>query len=230
MKIGFSALAALLVTAGGLRAQTSVPAWQLEVARDSFVINIQGQPMGFTVLAVERAGDGYRVTETTRIGGMVEQDTEVMLDAQHRPTSVKQSGQAGGQQMNIEVKYAGSHVTGSASIPSPSGVQNHTIDMELPAGAVDDNLMQVVLARLPWSETTSYTIPMFSAGRNAVSEQTIKVVRTEKVTLPGGDVDAFKAEMQSGAQVINFWFSTAAPHRILKTAPVGAPLEIVRAN
>src|SRR5262245_53073312 len=76
--------------------------WKLTATRDSFVMRVNGQSMGYTVLAVERIPAGFRVTENTRIGTMIEQTTEILLDTEQRILSVLQSGKARGQEMRIE--------------------------------------------------------------------------------------------------------------------------------
>ena len=210
---------------------TPLPAWQLREARDSFVVNVQGKPMGFTVLAVDKMPDGgFRVTENTQIAQFVEQKTEVLLDRDHRILQVIQSGKMRGQDARIAIEYHGTHVKGAATVPGAQGPQSFVIDTEVPASVIDDNLLQSVFGALPWSSDANWTMPVFSAGKNRVTQHSLVVTGVEQLAISGGAVEAYRAELRDGESVVALWVSTAKPHRVLKTAPVGAPFEMVRAN
>jgi len=203
-----------------------LPAWQLHESRDSFVINIQGKPMGFTVLSVEATRAGYRVTENTQIGGMMQQKTELLLDKAHRLRQVNQSGKMRGQDARIAIEYDGKRVRGAATMPGPEGGHSFMIDLPVPANVIDDNLLQSIFPVLPWSADANWTIPVFSAGKNQLSETTLVVTGSESVN----NVESYRAELRGGEMTVAIWVAKAAPHRVLKTAPVGAPFEMIRAN
>jgi hypothetical protein len=187
--------------------------------------------MGFMVVAVEAlAGGGFRITDDTQVGEMIRQKTELVLDRLHRIKTVNQSGKMHGQDARIAIEYSGKQVKGAASIPGPDGLQSFTINSEVPANVVDDNLLQSIFAVLPWSADAKWTIPVFSAGKNQLHEATLIVMGSEAVTTPSGTVDSYRAELRGGENTVAIWVAKAAPHRVLKTAPLGAPFEIVRAN
>jgi len=206
------------------------PPWKLVATRDSFVININGQSMGSTMLTVVPLPSGFHVTESTRIGTMVEQTTEIILDSQQRLVSVTQTGRMRGQDARIDLKYGGNRVKGSALIPGPDGTKSHDVDSAVPNDVIDDNLLQAVIAVLPWSAEAQYDLPVFSAGRNTLMNVKLIVTGSEAVVLPGGPVAAYKIQMTGGEHDTFFYMSKAAPQRLLKITAAEAPFEIVRAN
>jgi hypothetical protein len=104
------------------------------------------------------------------------------------------------------------------------------VDKQVPMNVIDDNMIQAVLPLLPWSESSSWTVPVFSGGMNSLSNQTLEFTDEIPVTVPGGKFDAYRVELRSDNGVIAFYISKAAPHKVLKIVPAGAPFEIVRAN
>ena len=55
----------------------------------------------------------------------------------------------------------------------------------------------------------------------------MRVTGTGSVTVPAGTFDAYTVEMTGGQLPLMFYVTTAEPYRIVKSAPVGAPIEIV---
>jgi hypothetical protein len=204
-------------------AHAQIPAYQLQAARDSFEIRIQGRPMGFTVLAVETHTVGFRVTERTQLGTAVEQNTEILLDRQQRLMSVRQNGRMRGQDARIAIEYGHQHVRGTALIPTPAGSPDSLhIDTHVPADVIDDNLLQTVLAFLPWTADAQWTLPVFSAGKNQVTQRTLKVTNVEE--------SAYRVELQGGEMPLTFWVSRSAPHRVVKLSSAQGAFEMVRVN
>ncbi|HEY0809375.1 MAG TPA: hypothetical protein VGD49_04400, partial [Longimicrobiales bacterium] len=82
----------------------------------------------------------------------------------------------------------------------------------------------------PWSANARWTIPVFSAGKNQLNDMILVVMGTEALNTPLGTVDTYHAELRGPEMTVGIWVSKAAPHRVLKTAPVGAPFEVLRVN
>lgn len=232
MKGSYSLVALVsLLTTVPLEAQTPLPKWTLTAGRDSFVMSLRGEAKGYTVLAVEPLADGgFRVTEHTQIGAAVDQKTMILLDADHQLKRVMQSAKARGQDLRIDLNYGNGRVQGSAVTPAQGGTQSQTIDSEIPANAVDDNLVQSLLAALPWSEQSHWVMPVFSAGKNGLTDMILKVQAIEPVSVPAGTQAAYKIEMRGDVVAVQIWISKSTPHRLLKMVPIGSPMEIVRAN
>jgi hypothetical protein len=61
-------------------------------------------------------------------------------------------------------------------------------------------------------------------------ETTLVVTGSEALSTASGSVETYRAELRGGEETVVIWVTKAAPHRVLKTAPMGAPFEIVRVN
>jgi len=55
----------------------------------------------------------------------------------------------------------------------------------------------------------------------------MKVTGTQSVTVPAGTFDSYVVEMTGGQVPLMFYVTTAQPYRVVKSAPVGPPIEIV---
>jgi zinc protease len=198
--------------------------------RDSFAIRLNGAPVGWQRGVVEPTAEGYRYTEDLRLGGFVEQTTVLEFDRTGAMRSVKQTGKQQGQDVSIDVSYAGGRAKGSAKTPDPATGQLKavTIDTALAPGTLDDNALQALLPALRWRADATWTFNVLSAGQGELKPWTLKVTGTEPVKLGEQSVEAFRAELSGGPAPLVLWVSTGAPHRLLKLSIAGQPVEFVR--
>lgn len=221
----------LMATATTLHAQAGLPSYRLQEERDSFEIRIQGKPMGFSVLGVTPDGDGFRVTEHTRMGDALIQQTEILLDKQQRLQAVQQKGRMRGHDTRIAIRYADQRVRGDAIVlRREGGTDTLHIDMLLPANAVDDNLLLSLLSVLPWTQDASWTIPVFSAGQNRLTDWKLSVAGIETVIAASGQLDAYRVQLQGAENEVTYWLRLNPPHRVLKISTHNGALELVRVN
>jgi hypothetical protein len=223
--------AALLAFAGVTSAHAQQkPNWPetaLTAHRDSFVIIVQGQQRGSSVFTVHTKGDSAHIVEKTVMGTMGKQDSEIFTDLHGHLRSVTQASSFGGQQAMLNVAYQNGHAKGLSL--SPGQPQPAQVDALVPADAVDDNAFQALLPGLPWKLGAKWEFPVFSAQNNSVTSQTLTVEGVEKVTVPSGTFEAYRAVLQAAIPV-TFWVNRAVPHRVLKVAPNGQPFSMELAN
>ncbi len=65
---------------------------------------------------------------------------------------------------------------------------------------------------------------MFSSGEGVTKVATIKVTGVENVTVPAGTFSAYRLEISGMQLPVVMHVSTESPRRMLRVAPVGAPL------
>ena len=232
MKPASLALAALLLTltSAPLAAQSPINIAALVSRTDSFVVMIQGNPLGFQRTTVERTETGLRMVDDVQIGPIMTQHTEVEFSTDGAMRSTKQTGQVRGQNTSIEIAYHDGRAKGSATTPSAAGLVTTAIDTTVVPGAVDDNLLTTVLPALAWSPTASITLPVFLSGKGYVQPVTLAVKGTEQLTVPAGTFDVYRVELSGGQAAVAMFVTTDSTHRLIKIAPRGAPLEFVLAK
>jgi len=190
---------------------------------------VQGRPLGSQTQTVERTADGFTVTQVAMLGPIGTQTTTLTLDERLGMRSVKQTGKMQGMDTRIDVAYANGRATGSAATPQPTGgVKEVQVNAEVPAGAIDDNLVATLLPTMPWAAGAKLTVPVFASGEGALRSYTFTVAGAESVTVPAGTAQAWRIESTGGQVPVTYWVEQAAPHRLLKLAPAGTPLELVR--
>lgn len=218
------------VTAASLTAPATARALPLDPARlvahrDSFVVRIQGNPLGYSVENVEKTGDGWTVRDDVLIaGGLVRQSTTLVTDARLAPRSLVQTGSQQGQSLAASVTFADGRAKGTASRPGPQGVQPVTVDAAVPAGALDDNALLAAVPALPWAPGKSFTATAFSSGKNALATLTLTVAGTESFTVPAGTFQVYRVDQTGGDQPATFYVTTAAPYRVVRL--VTGPIEL----
>jgi zinc protease len=196
------------------------------VARtDSFTIFVQDKPFGYQTSTLERVDGGWKYSEATRLATFIQQNTEVRFTDRMVMQSVSQTGKVQGVDTKIDVTYASGRAKGSAAVPSPGGVKAVAVDAAVPAGAIDDNLITTILPALKWAVGAKFTVPVFQSGKGSATALSVSVSGEESVEVPAGKFDAFKAAMTGGDSPLTIWVEKAAPHRLLKMAIAGQPVE-----
>lgn len=220
------------VAAGGnspapSKAPVAIDASKLVAASDSSSILVQGNPFGSAVKQVQRSADAISITERAAIGPMMSQTTTITLSPAGEMRSVVQTGSVQGMPTKIEANYANGRVKGNATTVSQAGPKSVTFDTALAPGTIDENAVSAIVPALPWSKTASFTIPVFASGEGVARTFKMKVTGTQSVTVPAGTFDSYVVEMTGGQVPLMLYVTTAQPYRVVKSAPVGPPIEIV---
>jgi hypothetical protein len=220
--------AALLAPAGPPRLDRS----QLAARSDSFRVLVQGNEFGTQVSKLQPAGDSVTYSETMSLGPVGQQQTTVIFNAaDFSMRRMDQSASFSGQEGEAHFRFSGGRLQGNAKVPQQSGTpKEFAIDTVVPAGTFDDNAVPVILPALPLAPEASIRLNVFSSGEGGLKVFTLKVGGPESVTVPAGTFRALRVEMTGGQSPVVIHVSTETPRRIVKIAPVGAPivLELVK--
>lgn len=202
---------------------------RLVAARDSFTVMVQGNPFGYQVSRLERDGDGWRYREESNIGPIIQQQTEVRMGGDLSMRSVAQQGSFQGNAMSLDVRYAGSMVSGTGMTPGAQGMQQVRYDnVQVPEGTIDDNAVPALIPLLKWESGATFTLAVFASGKGAMERRTLRVTGEEAVVVPLGTFGAYRVEYAGGDAPGTYWVESSPPHRVLKFGPAGAPVEFVR--
>ena len=223
---------ALLLSSSALPigAQSPINFGTLAARSDSFVVLVKGNVLGFQRTVVERTETGFRVVDDVEISPVMSQRTEVELLADGTLRSTRQTGRVRGHDTHIDVTYADGRAKGSATTPTVAGAHTITIDTTVAAGAIDDNLITALLSAFAWSPKSEFTIPVFLSGKGEMQAVTLAVKATESITVPAGTFDVYRVQLAGGPAPVAIYVTKAAPHRLIKVAPQGTPLEFVLAK
>lgn len=224
----YSLSLACLLVATPAAAQGPIDFAKVQSTRDSFVVLVQGTPRGYEVTSVERTADGILVRDETNLMPLMRQTTDVRIGPAGEMRSVKQTGEAQGKPMGIDVRYLGGRATGDASTPARDGtIEKKVIGADVPPGTIDDNVVLPLLVGLPWAPGASFSLPVFASGQNALRTVQLTVVGTESLTVPAGSFETYKVELTGLPAPLTLHVNAVAPHRVLKVVPQGSPLEFV---
>ena len=218
------AAADLEVRAGG----PAIDASRLVATSDSFAVLVQGQVFGFQASSLVRSDDGWTYTERSQLATIIQQTTTVTFGADLAMRRTEQTGRIQGQEMGVRISYDAGKATGEGQVPGAQGMEPvRFADVAVPAGTIDENLASVVLPYLIWTPDARHTLNVLTS-KGAVQPRTYAVTGEESVTIAGAPVVAFKISVSGGEAPAVMWVEKAAPHRLLKIAPVGQPIEFVR--
>jgi zinc protease len=194
---------------------------------DSFAVNVQGNPMGWQTSALVRTPNGYSYRTAVQLGAMMQQKQETTFGSDLQPMAVKGTGTVQGMAMNTDLSYSGGRVKGSTVKPGAGGLQAVTVDTTVAPGVLDDNMIGALMPALNWAPNAKFTASSFDAASNSVRPITMSVAGTESITVPAGTFPVYRVELTGQSQPLTLYVTTASPHRVVKMAPVGAPIEFV---
>ncbi len=201
----------------------------LTAQSDSFAVIYQGNAIGAQVAKLEMVDGGWKYTETTAIPmAGVTQSATLTFSSTLAMQETHQSGSAGGQQIKVDLTYAGGRVKGKSVTPSQTGPKSVDVDAEMPAGAIDDNAITPLVAAMKWAPGATFTITAFQGGKGAVGQLTLAVAGEEKVKVPLGEFDAYKVDFLGGEAPITLYVTKAKPYKVIKIVPTGMPITIER--
>lgn len=196
---------------------------RLAPRRDAFDILVRGQKRGQQTATLERTDDGWRYVEESELPPMIQQRTEVWLDATGGMRRVAQTGQMMGQEMRIAASYERGHVVAEAVTPSAKAPVHS--DQQLAAGVVDDNALLALLPALaPLEVGQAVEWSVFATGKGKAKATRIEMVGREA----SGSVAAVRLRVVAEDGRQEFLIGEAAPHPILAMTTSGAPMELRR--
>jgi hypothetical protein len=199
---------------------------QLVSHRDSFVVLLQGQPIGSRVTLLKRTDDSLVYHERFILGEAGEQRLALVFDPKTLAvTQVDQTGTMRGQKHEVHLTYSAGRVKGSASLPQPNGEpKTLTIDTTVAAYTYDDNAINVIVPALPLADGKSFPIRVFSSGDGRSKVFTATVSKADSMSVPAGRFDAYKVEVTGGDAPFVFYVGGDTPRRVIQLEIVGTPL------
>jgi len=197
---------------------------------DSLLITVQGRAIGLQVAELTRSGDSLLYTERSAVGPSLSQVTRLVLDTTGVVRHVEQAGKVRGQDTRMALAYAGGRVRGNGVAAGAQGPVSFTADTAVTGPVLDDNAIQLLLPALPWVINTRWSFEVFTAGENRVRQMTLTAADIATTTVPAGTFETYRAELDGGPQRITFYVTTALPHRVVRVAIAGSPVEFLALN
>jgi hypothetical protein len=200
---------------------------QLRSGRDSFVVLVEGTPVGSRTTALQRTPDSVVFTEQLTVEPEAATLITIVLDPSDLTIkSLDQTGRAAEQPSEMHLRFAGGRVKGHATVPQPAGSPlGITIDTAVASGPYYTEFASNVIVRaLPLRPTAAFSLPAFSVGDRHVRTLNVLVEGMDSLRVPAGRFRAFKVTV-SGAEIpLVFYVTEGVPRRILRVEIVGTPV------
>lgn len=188
---------------------------------------MQGNPLGHQTSSLTRTGTGYTYRTSVLLGPIMQQVVETTFALDLAPQGVKGGGKVQGQDVTVDLTYANGRVKGFAVTPTPSGPKRVSVDTTIAPGILDNNMLSALVPGLRWTPGAKFTVSAFDAASGTVKQLVMTVAATESVTVPAGTFPVYRVELTGQDQPLTFFITTAEPHRVVKMAFTGAPVEYV---
>ncbi|MBI4499658.1 MAG: insulinase family protein [Gemmatimonadetes bacterium] len=199
---------------------------QLVSRRDSFIVIVNGNPLGTYISETVAGGDSLTYRETLSIPvARWNLDTRARLslsDLEMR--SLDQTGSMASQQAETHLVFAGGRVKGRAQIPQPGGTPKvGTLDTIVAPGTIDQGVISAIVPGLPLEPQTSYTVFAFDAADGSVKPVQVTVTAVGNLGVPAGIFPVFQVQVM-GPQPVILYITRDTPRRIVKVERMGQPM------
>jgi hypothetical protein len=238
LAIAFCVVSSTLMAQASWRAH--LDPGRLRVATDSFSVVVRGNVVGWQRLMW--AIDGAQQSSTLDLGswpavrephwilsdeismGGVHQRSDVRVTRAVAEVGLRQAGIMGTTTMRIALDRVGGEMKGTALTPtggaSPVPIVAH-VDDEV----IDDNALSVMLPLIRWSDGLAFTLPVLSSGKGAIDRYEVTVTGKGMTTVPAGSFETWRVALQGPRYTLTADVTTAAPYRVVRFGPKGAPME-----
>jgi hypothetical protein len=201
---------------------------RLHNVRDSFVVMLQGKESGWQRLTATMRGTELHLGDAITLSGMVRQESASVLDGNLRQSSLRQEGEMRQVPMKISLDFTDGRVTGSALTPS-GGAVAVPIDATVNPTVLDDNAITPLLVGVRWRDSLTFAFPVLASGKGTTDIWSVRVLGQETITVPAGEFDTWKVEMQSGQSRSIVHVTRSAPYRMVRMQN-GPAFEVVLVN
>lgn len=218
------------MTAADLAPRTAalpVDVTKLVPGTDSFTVLVQGQAFGFQTNTLAKTASGFSYRTRVSIGPIIQQTVDVSFGNDLAPQLVKASGKMQGQDVSVDVAYAGGRAKGTGVSPSATGMKTVTVDTTIAAGVLDDNMISALIPGLRWVPDAKFAVTIFDATSGTLKQLSLAALASESVTVPAGTFAVLRVEVTGQEQPMTMYVTAAAPHRIVKMTLPGQPVEFV---
>jgi hypothetical protein len=205
---------------------------QLTARRDSFLVLVQGNPLGTFVNETVIDGDSVVYRESLSLPvARWEQETVARLDrATLAMRDMVQKGQSGNQAGETRLTYSAGRVRGSVEIPQGGDTKRTEIDTVAVEGTVDQAVLPLVVPALALAPSTAYTLSVFDAASASVRPVTATVLAVGNLAVPAGVFPVFQVQVTGSSNAMILYITRDAPRRVVRVEQMGRPLsfELVR--
>ena len=200
---------------------------QLVSRRDSFIVVVNGNPLGTFVSETAKGGDSLTYHETLSIPV-----ARWSLDTRARLTlgtlemrSIDQTGSMSNQPAETHLVFSGGRVKGRAQIPQPGGTPKvNAVDTTVVAGVIDQNAVSLVVPALPLEPQTAYTVFAFDASDGSVKPVQVAVTAAGILGVPAGMISVFQVQVTGTANPVVLYVTRDPPRRVVRVERMGQPM------
>ena len=199
---------------------------QLTARRDSFLVLVQGNPLGTFVNETVIDGDSVVYREHLSLPvARWEQETVARLDrATLAMRDMVQTGQSGAQTGETRLTYAGGRVRGTVQIPQGTDTKVTAIDTVAVEGTVDQAVLPLVVPGLALAPNTAYTLNVFDAATASVRPVTATVLAVGNLSVPAGTFPVFQVQVTGSSNAMVLYITRDTPRRVVRVEQMGRPL------
>lgn len=200
-------------------------ATQIQMGSHTFIMNLRGMPVGEASYTTERQDGKLRLSEYTNIAPYDVEATSIMeMDQQLRPLRFRSFGTMFGSEVDIDVSWQGSRISGYSHFPRAEDQPQGRIEIhrDIP-GAMERSSVFFLAQALPIDRHRHFSFDWYNTYDDRIYPIEAVVTGQETITVPAGTFDTYRVELNGGnpSQVLHI--TTTSPRRVIRMEVVEQP-------
>jgi len=188
---------------------------RIPTGRWTYRVLVSGEPAGEFTSTISREGEAI-ISESSLSGTFIQQGSVTAAAATLRPvrsrTFIYEPG-AGSTTAQLSYRAAGDslRVTGSVTWARPAEPRTPLdIDRSLPAGTIDNQTLDLLIASLPLELNRAWRVELFEPTTFLETfGVTIDVRERQTVRVPAGRFETWRVEVRGFSAPVTYWFDTS---------------------
>lgn len=201
---------------------------QLRPGVDTLLVLMNGQEVGLSVTDLSREGSRWRLRSTVIVAPVFSETIDLTFDSTGAPRALTKHGRRDGGVVEARANWLGATASGSHQTPDAPAAAPFAI--EVPAGALDESQVPLVLRFLPWVVGEGWTLATVSAMTGTIVRLDIEAIAQSpgSESPSGSEPEAHAWRVRGGAWPMVYVIGARSPHPILRVMVEDSPVEMVK--
>ena len=170
-----------------------------------YIQDQKGNPLGTSDITISRDANGFALHQTIQIGAYKDDITVILRADDLKPVSGHRVIDQGKGPITVDTSYSGNKL----SIKAKTAEGDKGAEIDVPADAYDNDAALAFWRSLPYAD--GYKV----SHTNVTAANALKTP-VEKVTVPAGEFEAWKVQLEAAQQKQSLWYATRAPNHLVK--------------
>ncbi len=176
------------------------------------IIDRQGNTLGTSTFGFAREGDAWLLTAADK-AGQLDQVSKVRIDAATlKPLDKEKTVKNASTDATLNITYA----EGKVQIAALVNGKEQNVSIDLPEHALENDQLLMTLRAMPFAEGYEGSLVDIVPDTASKVSLTVRVKGKETVSVPAGEFETWRVELDFGQGKQTVWYAVEAPYTMVQ--------------